>query len=331
MQNCGEVMVLPLDFRDQKFGCEIEMTGITRQQAAEAVGGLFGTTARPLRSDSDYGAWEVEDDAGKLWRFVYDSSIEAFKHIGRQQQQAHDPHYAVEMNSPILTYAEMGKLQEVVRALRHTGAVVNGSCGLHVHVDAANHTPRSLRNLLSIMYSKEELIFAALGTQPARMEDYCQLSRENVVKVVRNLPPDLTTEQLRHAWYEGRDGASNRRHWTRYYALNLHAVFSHGTVEWRCFESTLHAREVRADITLALAMSAQAINLEKTVARKTPVGDNPAFAFRTFLIRLGLIGPAYKNVRMHLLKRLPGDPAWLRDRNQYESSQRRHTRNGDAR
>lgn len=114
------------------------------------------------------------------------------------------------------------------------------------------------------------------------------------------------------------------------YALNLHSVFYHGTVEWRCFESTLHAGEVRADITLALAMSAQAINLEKTVARKTPVGDNPAFAFRTFLLRLGLIGPEYKNVRMHLLKRLPGDPAWLRDRNQYESYQRRHTR-GDAR
>ena len=31
------------------------------------------------------------------------------------------------------------------------------------------------------------------------------------------------------------------------------------------------------------------------------------------------------------LKRLPGDPAWLRDRNQYESYQRRHTRGGDAR
>ena len=46
MPNCAEVWNLPLDFRDQKFGCEIEMTGITRQQAAEAVGRLFGTTAR---------------------------------------------------------------------------------------------------------------------------------------------------------------------------------------------------------------------------------------------------------------------------------------------
>ena len=33
--------------------------------------------------------------------------------------------------------------------------------------------------------------------------------------------------------------------------------------------------------------------------------ENPAFTFRTFLLRLGLVGEEYKNVRMHLLKDLP--------------------------
>ena len=293
---------------------------------------LFGTSARQTHESRVYDPWEVKDADGKKWRFVYDSSIQATRRVGRRQGPAYDLTYKVELNSPVLEYAEMDKLQEVfVRALRHAGAVVNPSCGLHVHVDASKHTPRSLRNLLSIMYSKEDLIFAALGAQQRRVERYCKLSRENVVRVVRNMPPGLTMRQLRRAWYEGHDGAHDHYNWSRYYALNLHSVFYHGTVEWRCFESTLHAGEVRADITLALAMSAQAINLEKTVARKTPVGDNPAFTFRTFLLRLGLIGPEYKNVRMHLLKRLPGDPAWLRDRNQYESYQRRHNRGSDAR
>ena len=45
----------------------------------------------------------------------------------------------------------------MIRALRHAGAVVNESCGMHVHVDASRHTPRSLRNALSIMYSKEDI------------------------------------------------------------------------------------------------------------------------------------------------------------------------------
>ena len=137
-------------------------------------------------------------------------------------------------------------------------------------------TPRAACGICCrIMYSKEDLILKAVGTQQRRVEQYCHLSRENVMKVIRNMPPSLTMEQLRRAWYEGRDGAHDHYNWSRYYALNLHSVFYHGTVEWRSFESTLHAGEVRADITLALAMSAQAINLEKTVARKTPVGRQP--------------------------------------------------------
>ena len=57
------------------------------------------------------------------------------------------------------------------------------------------------------MYSKEDLILKAVGTQQRRVEQYCHLSRENVMKVIRNMPPSLTMEQLRRAWYEGRDGA----------------------------------------------------------------------------------------------------------------------------
>ena len=270
------------------------MTGITRQQAAEAVAALSAhRPARPM-NPAFYDPWEVVDNDGKKWRLVYDGSIAATRRVGRRQEPAYDLTYKVELNSPVLEYAEMGKLQEVVRALRHAGAVVNPSCGLHVHVDASKHTPRSLRNLLSIMYSKEDLIFAALGAQQRRVERYCKLSRENVVRVVRNMPPGLTMEQLRRAWYEGHDGAYDHYNWSRYYALNLHSVFYHGTVEWRCFESTLHAGEVRADITLALAMSAQAINLEKTVARKTPVGDNPAFTFELFCSALASSAPNTK-------------------------------------
>lgn len=82
--------------------------------------------------------------------------------------------------------------------------------------------------------------------------------------------------------------------------------------------------KVRANITLALAISAQAINQSRTVMRKTEISENPAFTFRTFLLRLGLIGPEYKNVREHLLSNLPGNRAWRYDKTQYPSLQNRH-------
>lgn len=106
------------------------MTGLTRQQAAEAVASLFGTNAVHSRSSRTYDPWEVTDNEGKTWRFVYDSSIHGSHRTGRQQVPIGDGDYKVEMNSPKLEYSEMGKLQEVVRTLRHAGAVVNGSCGM---------------------------------------------------------------------------------------------------------------------------------------------------------------------------------------------------------
>lgn len=299
------------------------MTGITRRQAAEAAATLFGTTARQTHESRTYDPWEVKDREGKAWRFVCDASIHGSRRLGLQQVPTGDGVYKVEMNSPKLEYGELGKLQEVVRALRRAGAVVNESCGMHVHVDASKHTPQSLKNALSIMYSKEDILFKALNVNERRVERWCQKVREPMLEKIRKLPANTTMERLKWEWYEGSDESDEHYNWTRYYALNLHSVFYRGTLEWRCFESTLHAGKVRANITLALAISAQAINQSRTVMRKTEISENPAFTFRTFLLRLGLIGPEYKNVREHLLSNLPGDRAWRYDKTQYPSLQNR--------
>ena len=115
------------------------MTGLTRRQAAEALGGLFGTQFRYL--GGTYKAYEVPDREDKVWKIVYDSSI---RPVRPERSRYPEDEYKVEMNSPKLEYSEMGKLQEVVRTLRRAGAVVNSSCGMHVHVDASRHTPQSL-------------------------------------------------------------------------------------------------------------------------------------------------------------------------------------------
>lgn len=165
---------MALDLKDQYFGCEIEMTGLTRERAARAVAALFGTAARQTGESVTYDPWEVKDRDGKAWRFVYDGSIRTTRREGEGQVGVNDWCYSVEMNSPKLEYGEMGKLQEVVRALRHAGAVVNTSCGMHVHVDASKHTPQSLKNALSIMYSKEDILFMALKVNPNRVQRWCK-------------------------------------------------------------------------------------------------------------------------------------------------------------
>ena len=300
------------------------MSGLTRQQAAEAAAALFGATARHSNSSRTYDPWEVTDNDGKVWRFVKDASIRPECRERGRLVSASDL-YKVEMNSPKLEYSEMGKLQEVVRALRHAGAIVNSSCGMHVHVDASKHTAQSLKNALSIMYSKEDILFKALKVNENRVYRWCKKVDEDKLRKIRRLPSGAGMRQMQELWYsDTSESPSFHYNETRYYALNLHSVFYRGTLEWRCFESTLHAGEVRANITLALAISAQAINQKKTVMRKTEISENPAFTFRTFLLRLGLIGPEFKNVRKNLLKNLPGDPAWRYDKSLYPSLQNRN-------
>ena len=310
-----------IGLKDQCFGVEVEMTGITREQAATALAAYFATDARYV--GGAYDKWCVTDRDGKEWTVMSDSSIHGEQKIGSGYRATGDYRYRVEMVTPKLTYAELPKLQECVRQVRHAGAKANSSCGIHVHVDAANHNRQSLKNLIGIMYSKEDILFKALQVNESRASRWCQKVREPMLEKIRKLPTNTTMDRLRREWYEGSDGSYEHYNWTRYYALNLHSVFYRGTLEWRCFESTLHAGKVRANITLALAISAQAINQSRTVMRKTEISENPAFTFRTFLLRLGLIGPEYKNVREHLLSNLPGDRAWRYDKAQYPSLQNR--------
>ena len=118
-------------------------------------------------------------------------------------------------------------------------AKVNACCGQHVHVDASNHTPRSLKNAMTIMYSKEDILFKALKVQTSRESNYCQKVRPTVLEKIRRIAKQHHFHgKLKQIWYGGRDGSHDHYDDTRYYALNLHAVFSKGTLEWRCFEST---------------------------------------------------------------------------------------------
>ena len=118
-----------------------------------------------------------------------------------------------------LSYDEMGKLQEVVRCLRQHGGFVNESCGQHVHVDASNHTPQSLKNALTIMYAKEDILFKALKVQERRANSYCQRGATGGMEKIRKIPnKSITMDRVRNVWYGGRDGSHTHYDHARYYA-----------------------------------------------------------------------------------------------------------------
>ena len=314
-----------IGIKDQCFGVEVEMTGITREQAAQALADHFGT--RPVFKGGVYDTWTVRDSRGEKWKLMSDSSILSERKTDDGYEfvidESEERSYWVEMVTPKLTYDQLPVLQECMRRVQRAGAKVNGSCGIHVHVDASNHNRQSLKNLIGIMFSKEDILFKALQVNEARASRWCKKVREPMLRQARTLSADETKDltALEQIWYEGRV-EHDHYNMTRYHALNLHSMFYRGTVEFRCFNSTLDPGLAAAYVNLCLAMSAQAIAQRSTVMRKTH-SDNELFTFRVWLVRLGLNGPEFKETRDKLLQNLSGDRAWRHDKDSYEVNQRK--------
>ncbi len=292
------------------------MTGLTRSAAAKIIADHFGTQATHV--GGAYDAYTAGDTQGRRWKVVSDASIRCQARGNRTAARA----YSVEVVSPICKYEDIETVQEIVRKLRAGGAKVNDSCGIHVHVDASRHNPQTLRNIVNIMASKEDLLYKTLKVNIDR-EYYCQKADLRFLDDV-NLKHPKTMEELERLWYNGESRRNSHYDQTRYHALNLHSVFNKGTIEFRMFNSTLHAGEVKSYIQLCLAISHQALVQQRAMRTKTH-SDNEKYTFRTWLLRLGLIGDEFKTARQHLLKNLEGNIAW-KDPAQAQRQKERLTR-----
>lgn len=285
-----------------QFGVEIEMI-IGRKKAAEKVASLFGKTYRDVVEYScryHCKAYKVADTQGRFWCFVYDGSI-----------SANYSNAKCELNTPPLSYSDLPLLQEVVRTLKRAGAFTNSSCGIHIHVDGEDMTAKGVANLVKMVNKNEDLMVKALNCQ-TRQHSWCApISPSFMSKVDAKASRITEKEEIASDWY-GTFGGSSAYHGdsSRYHGLNLHSLFYLGTVEFRYFNSTLHAGRVKAYVQFILGLCAKANNSKRASSKKRTVTGSEKYAFRCFLLELGLKGAEFKTARHHLLANLEGSTAW---------------------
>ncbi len=301
------------EFLQAKIGFELEFTGITRSKAANVVAKhLDGTVKKKYDS---FDTHEVKAPDGRVWKLVYDGSINSQRKVNKQKVAA-GREYSVELVSPILTYEEDIKdLQEIVRKLRKAGAFSEkqNCTGIHIHLNGSDHTPRSLINFVNIIYARNDLLYESLQIEATRIR-YCKKMDADLVERMNKKKP-TSFKQIEEIWYQGYNSRRDRHyHDSRYHFLNLHSFFNGvGTVELRGFNGTMHAGIIRSYIVLALAMNNQALT-QKSASTKKPQIENPKFSMRTWLNRIGFIGDDFKSCREHLCKHLGGSAAWRFER-----------------
>jgi len=279
-----------------RFGIEIETVGIDRERLARAIQGAVGGTV-----SNDYRAWQVTDTKGRTWRVVPDGSLSDYARSG-------------EIVSPILKYEDLEDLQAVVRAVRTAGARSDSSTGIHIHVDGSRFDAKGVTNLVKTIHKQERLLEHALGISESRLTRYCRPIEATFIQRLEERRP-RTLQQVSEAWYGHRNARATRYDSSRYHGLNLNSLFFRGTVEYRYFNGTLHAGEVKAYVQLVLALTAKAMKARAASSSKRTCDPATAkYDFRVFLLHLGLIGPEFKTARLHLLKRLGGSAAWKGER-----------------
>lgn len=300
--------------KNQTIGVEIEMAEITREKAIKTIAKHFGTEDTVTYIGGGYYTWTCADTQGRTWTITRDSSIRATT----DEKKA-------ELATPILTYADIEDLQEITRKLRKAGAISNPAhgCGVHIHIGANGHTPKTLRNLANIMASHESLLISALNIDRSRINTYCRTVDDNFLKSLNRAKP-ATMSQLADIWYKTQGNYNRSAHYneSRYHMLNIHATFTKGTIEFRLFQfdnphdnrkGGLHAGQLKSYIQLCLALSQMAKQL-KSASPKPQQNENPKYAMRTWLLRLGFIGKEFETARDTFTNRLSGDGAFRTSR-----------------
>ena len=299
------------EMKKQTIGVEVEMNNITRKDAARIAAEFFGTGRyEDTAYRNGYYSWSAWDADGREWKFQRDVSIHG------------DDAHKCEMVTPILTYSDIETLQELCRRLRKAGAKSDATrgCGVHIHIGAKGHTPQTLRNLANIMASHESLLADALKLDRSRMDRYCRTVDPRFLEQLNKKKP-TTMAKLADIWYtsQGEDYGRNQHYnGSRYRILNYHATFTKGTIEFRLFQfdapdgerqNGIHAGQLKSYIQLCLALSEMAKEV-KTASPKPQQTENPKFAMRTWLMRLGFIGEEFATARDFLTRNLDGDAAF---------------------
>ena len=190
--------VLPqLDYTfNRNFGVEIEAYNCTRERLAREL------TAAGIRV-------EVEGynhtDHTNHWKLVTDSSLSG--------------NNTFELVSPIL-HGEQGleELEKVCWVLDLCNAKVNDSCGLHVHMDAAEFDLQTWKNLI-ITYKRLEKVIDHFMPLSRRNNRFCK-GLTTITEATINRASNIS--DLRAAFYHN-----------RYHKINLEAYARHRTVEFR--------------------------------------------------------------------------------------------------
>ncbi len=163
--------------------------------------------------------------------------------------------------------------------------------GIEIKLNFEEHTADSLKNIINMLYSKQRLIMMAFETEEAFVDDgFAEVLSKIEIKDLEGLKEAI------------KKIGANR-------CPGFQIDFEEKTFTFKLYSVNLNPERIRAfqDLCVLIANYGRTLN---RASYKQAQDDNPKYALRTWLIRIGMNGPEYKGSRMTLLKHLEGSGAF---------------------
>lgn len=172
--------------------------------------------------------------------------------------------------------------------------------GIEIKIAIENYTANSLKNIINMLYSKQRLIAVAFQTEQLFMDEGFaeDLSKENTESLV---DLEVAFKKL------GRERCPGFR-----------IDFEEKTFSFWLLGAELTPERIKAFKDLSALITGYAKTLNRASFKESQ-DDNPKYALRTWLIRIGMNGPEYKETRMTLLKHMEGSGAFRKVGDDHEA------------
>lgn len=197
------------------------------------------------------------------------------------------------VSSPETPIGQKDSILQVFHALKTAGASVEGDGTVTLSMN--DHNGNSLRNLVNLIWTKQNLLKKSLARQT-------DIVPESLVRVINSVPLDSVedyAEAINHAIDIGEISGESE----------LEFDMVNKTISFSFFNSGLDYSEVSAFISLCWRLNEQSKRqkFSSIIQKQVP---NEKYAMRVWLIQLGFVGPSYSSERRVLLSRLAGDAAY---------------------
>lgn len=230
------------------------------------------------------------------------------EHFGVKAKYLAAPSFAYEIKTEGRTYTidrerkimdEAGKVIDLMdvlnpRAEEATEDVI-GEVSYEITLPMEGHDGKTLKNMLNMLYSKQELIKKALGVE----ED---IVKENFSIGIN----DVKVETLGDFKTVLEDIGENS-------CPGISFDFNNNIFTFK-FREDATGGEIKA-ATDFIGLLSKSAKTQKYASSKVKPTTNEKYTFRTWLLRLGMVGGDYKDSRRELLKNLTGNGAFKGGRN----------------